>query len=127
MNLDTGVDSLPRLYVKHMASREVYIRVSDENLSKPRVQDINNIAKVQPNYGYQRIYTNNDEDLEREAAIFHQSIEKVYEVIPRGQLCDEVLQNTLIHNCTVKILKHIMTYIVMRIECICQRNVSGSN
>ncbi len=69
------------------------MKVSDDNLSKHRVQDIINIAKVQPNYGYQRIYTNNNQDLETKDVIFHQTIEKFYKLIPRGQLHDEVLQN----------------------------------
>ncbi len=43
--------------------------------------DIINIAKVQPNYDYQRNYTNNDRDLERKDAIFHQSIEIFYKLM----------------------------------------------
>ncbi len=38
------------------------------------------------------VYTNNDQDLVTKDAIFHQSIEKFYKLIPRDQLPDEVLQ-----------------------------------
>jgi hypothetical protein len=82
MYLDIGVDSITRLYAEHMASRKVDIRVSQEDLSKQRVQDIIDIVNNQPNH--------DDHDLETKDAIFHQTIELFKELKPRAQFRNDL-------------------------------------
>ncbi len=66
MVLDIGINFLTHFHAEHMASRKVDIKVSDENLSKPRVQDIIDLVNNQPKH--------DDHDLETKDAIWHQSI-----------------------------------------------------
>ena len=88
MNIDTGVDTITRLHAKDMASRAVDIRVSQENLSKQRVQDIIDIVNAKPNHDGQ--------DLESRNVIYHQIIGLFKELKSRGDLREdkeEVLKN----------------------------------
>ncbi len=77
MNIDTGVDALTWLFAKDG------IRVPDEFHLKPRVKEIIDIAKAQPNH--------DDQDLETKDAIFHQTIGFFNELKPRAQLSKEVV------------------------------------
>ncbi len=84
MYLDNGVEAITQLYAEHMTSRKVDIIVSQEDLSKQKVQYIIDLVKNQPKY--------DDHDLETKNVIFHQSIGYFKQLKSRNQLTDDELE-----------------------------------